>query len=118
MEPLETGIAAMDGIEAALDAFLVAIAQVDYDEIPGNADDPVTDRSWMWQYCSEYGEYNVINNFIKKAPISLFIRLRKGSTNAAIPIMRFQSKLRSNRWNCSNNNAMKLIQMACHRRLK
>lgn len=38
----------------AFNAFLVALAELDYDSIPGNADDPVQDMSWMWQYCSEY----------------------------------------------------------------
>lgn len=53
--PFETGLAASLGIGAALDAFLTGIKQVNYAAIPGNADDPVQDRSWMWQYCSEYG---------------------------------------------------------------
>ena len=53
--PLEFGIASEHGVEAALDAFLTAIVEVNYDAIPGNPDDAVTDMSWMWQYCSEYG---------------------------------------------------------------
>lgn len=53
--PFETGLAANLGLDVALDAFLSAIRQVNYDAIPGDADDPVQDRSWMWQYCSEYG---------------------------------------------------------------
>ncbi len=53
--PVETGIAATSGIESALEAFLTAIREVNYDAIPGSPDDPVQDRSWMWQYCSEYG---------------------------------------------------------------
>lgn len=52
----ETGIAAPHGVEAAFHAFLTAISELDYDSIPGSPDDPVQDRSWMWQYCSEYGE--------------------------------------------------------------
>ena len=56
MTPVETGLAASFGIDSALDAFLTAIKEVNYDAIPGDADDPVQDRSWMWQYCSEYGE--------------------------------------------------------------
>ncbi|KAJ7089721.1 peptidase S28 [Mycena belliarum] len=56
-DPLEGGIAASQGVEAAFSAFLVAIAELDYDSIAGNADDPVQDRSWMRQYCSEYGFY-------------------------------------------------------------
>ncbi|PSR72211.1 hypothetical protein PHLCEN_2v11918 [Hermanssonia centrifuga] len=55
--PLEAGLAATFGIEVALEAFLKGIAEIDYDSISGNADDPVTDMSWMWQYCSEYGFY-------------------------------------------------------------
>lgn len=54
--PLEFGLAAVHGIEVALSSFLTALVQTDYDSIPGNTDDPVQDRSWMWQYCSEYGE--------------------------------------------------------------
>lgn len=56
--PVETGLASTSGIDTALDAFLTAIKTVNYAAIPGNADDPVQDRSWMWQYCSEYGEYS------------------------------------------------------------
>lgn len=54
-DPLEGGLTPRFGVETAFQAFLVAIAELDYDSIPGSADDPVTDRSWMWQYCSEYG---------------------------------------------------------------
>ena len=53
--PFETGIATSQGIDLALNAFLTGIKQVNYAAIPGNADDPIADRSWMWQYCSEYG---------------------------------------------------------------
>ncbi|KAJ3574762.1 hypothetical protein NP233_g1547 [Leucocoprinus birnbaumii] len=52
----EKGITANEGIETAFNAFLTAISELDYDSIPFE-DDPVTDRSWMWQYCSEYGFY-------------------------------------------------------------
>ncbi|KIJ30722.1 hypothetical protein M422DRAFT_267663 [Sphaerobolus stellatus SS14] len=56
--PSEGGIAATSGIQAALDAFLVALAELDYAAIAAlQPDDPVQDRSWMWQYCSEYGFY-------------------------------------------------------------
>ena len=54
--PFETGLAETFGIDFAMEAFLTAIKEVNYDAIPGNADDPVQDRSWMWQYCSEYGK--------------------------------------------------------------
>ncbi|OBZ74058.1 Thymus-specific serine protease [Grifola frondosa] len=55
--PLEFGVVSTHGVGAAFGAFLTAISELNYDEIPGNADDPVQDRSWMWQYCSEYGFY-------------------------------------------------------------
>ncbi|KAI5117335.1 hypothetical protein M0805_001940 [Coniferiporia weirii] len=56
-EPLESGIAAAHGVQAAFDSFTAALAELDYDSIPGSPDDPVQDMSWMWQYCSEYGFY-------------------------------------------------------------
>ena len=55
-DPVEAGLAATFGVDAAFNAFLTGIAEIDYDSIPGDPDDPVTDRSWMWQYCSEYGQ--------------------------------------------------------------
>ncbi|KAI0352085.1 peptidase S28 [Trametes cingulata] len=55
--PFETGLSDNLGIDVALDAFLTAIREVNYDAIPGSPDDPVQDRSWMRQYCSEYGFY-------------------------------------------------------------
>ncbi|KAF9456269.1 peptidase S28 [Collybia nuda] len=55
--PVEGGIAAASGIETAMKAFLVALAEIDYDSVPPGPPDPVGDRSWMWQYCSEYGFY-------------------------------------------------------------
>ncbi|TFK37404.1 peptidase S28 [Crucibulum laeve] len=54
---LEGGIAASNGVEVAFKTFLTALAELDYDSIRGSPDDPVQDRSWMWQYCSEYGFY-------------------------------------------------------------
>ncbi|KAJ7281962.1 peptidase S28 [Mycena rebaudengoi] len=56
-EPLEGGLVSTLGINAAFQAFLGALAELDYDSIPGSADDPVQDLSWMRQYCSEYGFY-------------------------------------------------------------
>lgn len=56
-DPLESGIAASRDVETAFKAFTVALAELDYDQIRGSPDDPVTDMSWMWQYCSEYGIY-------------------------------------------------------------
>ncbi|KAK7031399.1 peptidase S28 [Favolaschia claudopus] len=55
-EPFEGGIVSALGIDAAFQAFMVALAELDYDSIPSE-DDPVQDRSWMRQYCSEYGFY-------------------------------------------------------------
>ncbi|KDQ61976.1 hypothetical protein JAAARDRAFT_190681 [Jaapia argillacea MUCL 33604] len=55
--PVEGGLVASDGVEVAFQSFLTGLAEIDYDSIPGNADDPVQDLSWMWQYCSEYGFY-------------------------------------------------------------
>ena len=54
----ESGIALTHNISAAWHALLVGIAEIDYDSIPYN-DDPIQDYSWMWQYCSEYGEYRL-----------------------------------------------------------
>ncbi|EIM80278.1 peptidase S28 [Stereum hirsutum FP-91666 SS1] len=54
---LESGIASTQEVEVAFESFLTALAEIDYDSITGGADDPVADRSWMWQYCSEYGFY-------------------------------------------------------------
>ncbi|THU93213.1 peptidase S28 [Dendrothele bispora CBS 962.96] len=59
-EPLEGGVVSsaegQQGIDQTFDAFLVALAELDYDSIPSQ-DDPATDRAWMRQYCSEYGFY-------------------------------------------------------------
>ncbi|KAJ3881470.1 peptidase S28 [Lentinula edodes] len=55
--PTENGIVSISGVEDALQAFLAALAELDYDSIPGSPDDPVADMSWMRQYCSEYGFY-------------------------------------------------------------
>lgn len=56
-DPVEAGVVAQFGIEKGFESFLMAISEVDYDAIPRSVDDPVTDRSWMWQYCSEYGMF-------------------------------------------------------------
>jgi hypothetical protein len=53
----ETGISVEEGTEPAFEAFLTAISELDYDSVPSSPDDPITDRSWMWQYCSEYGVF-------------------------------------------------------------
>lgn len=52
----ESGIAITHNITAAWSAFLVGIAEIDYNNLP-YTDDPIQDYSWMWQYCSEYGYY-------------------------------------------------------------
>lgn len=54
----EGGVVSVWGVERALDAFLAAVAELDYDAIEGDPDDPVQDRSWMWQYCTEYGAHS------------------------------------------------------------
>ncbi|KAJ3828136.1 peptidase S28 [Lentinula raphanica] len=56
-DPVENGIVSVTGVEDTFQAFLVALAELDYDSIPGSPDDPVADMSWMRQYCSEYGFY-------------------------------------------------------------
>ncbi|KAK3074765.1 hypothetical protein LTS18_014162, partial [Coniosporium uncinatum] len=52
----ESGLAATYNISLAWSAFLTALVETNYDEIPYNAD-PIQDSSWGWQYCSEYGYY-------------------------------------------------------------
>ncbi|PNS17866.1 hypothetical protein CAC42_40 [Sphaceloma murrayae] len=54
----EGGIAASYNISAAWGAFLVGLAEIDYDSLPGNGlSDPSQGFSWTYQYCSEYGYY-------------------------------------------------------------
>lgn len=62
--PLEGGLVSSISVNETLNAFLAAIVQLDYDSIPGDADDPVSDRSWMRQYCSEYGVYCIFKTEI------------------------------------------------------
>ncbi|KAJ7636082.1 peptidase S28 [Mycena polygramma] len=57
VEPFEGGVVSTLGVNAAFNAFMMALGELDYDSIPGSPDDPVQDRSWMRQYCSEYGFY-------------------------------------------------------------
>jgi len=52
----ETGLAATYNISLVWSAFLTALIETNYDEIPYNGD-PIQDSSWGWQYCSEYGYY-------------------------------------------------------------
>ena len=53
----ESGIALTHNVTAAWAAFLVGIAEIDYDSIPyeGNEGVAIQGNSWQWQYCSEYG---------------------------------------------------------------
>lgn len=51
-----SGLASTYNISVAWSAFLVGLAEIDYDSVPYN-DDPIGDMSWTWQYCSEYGYY-------------------------------------------------------------
>ena len=52
----ESGIAITHNTTAAWNAFLVGIAEINYDSVPYN-NNLIQDYSWMWQYCSEYGYY-------------------------------------------------------------
>jgi hypothetical protein len=56
-DAMEKGISEKEGTEPTFRAFLTAISELDYDSVPSSPDDPIADRSWMWQYCSEYGTY-------------------------------------------------------------
>ncbi|EJD00034.1 peptidase S28 [Fomitiporia mediterranea MF3/22] len=87
-DPLESGISNAHGIQAAFDAFLAALAELDYDSIPGEPDDPVTDRSWMWQYCSEYGFYQRgdPNNPLSIETSFLSLELFQEQCNSAFPV--------------------------------
>ncbi|KAK1047652.1 hypothetical protein LTR74_017721 [Friedmanniomyces endolithicus] len=83
----ESGIALTHNITAAWDAFLVGIAEIDYDSIPYH-DDPIQDNSWMWQYCSEYGYYQVGNPSNPHTIESRFISLAlfQSACNATFPV--------------------------------
>lgn len=53
-----SGLALEFNVSTAWDAFLVALAEINYDEIDSpTPSDPVQDYSWTYQYCSEYGFY-------------------------------------------------------------
>lgn len=54
-DAVEKGISTEEGVQSAFEAFLTAISELDYDSVPSSSSDPIADRSWMWQYCSEYG---------------------------------------------------------------
>lgn len=53
-----SGLALEYNITIAWDAYLVALAEINFDEIVSvNPSDPVQGYSWTYQYCSEYGYY-------------------------------------------------------------
>lgn len=54
----ESGVAVAHNVTEAWKAFLVGIAEIDYDSIPyePTEGDQITGKSWQWQYCSEYGK--------------------------------------------------------------
>lgn len=53
-----SGLALEYNISTAWDSYLVALADIDYDEVVSvNPSDPVQGYSWAYQYCSEYGYY-------------------------------------------------------------
>ncbi|TKA74399.1 hypothetical protein B0A55_04528 [Friedmanniomyces simplex] len=83
----ESGIAITHNITAAWNAFLVGIAEIDYDSVPYH-DDPIQDNSWMWQYCSEYGYYQVGNPANPHTIESRFISLDlfQSACNATFPV--------------------------------
>ncbi|KAF2149814.1 peptidase S28 [Myriangium duriaei CBS 260.36] len=58
----ESGIAATHNITAAWQAFLVAATELGYLNLPpGASSGPSSQWSWNWQFCSEYGYYQVGN---------------------------------------------------------
>ncbi|KAK5123862.1 hypothetical protein LTR85_002058 [Meristemomyces frigidus] len=83
----ESGIALTHKITAAWNAFLVGIAEIDYDSVP-YTDDPIQDYSWMWQYCSEYGYYQRGNPDNPHTIESRFISLEyfQANCNATFPV--------------------------------
>ncbi|KAF8887405.1 peptidase S28, partial [Infundibulicybe gibba] len=108
----ESGIAASSTIEAAFDAFLVALGETDYDSIE-TPDDPVGDRSWMWQYCSEYGFYQRgdPNNPLSIETSFLSLDLFQQQCNEAFPVDLPASPNVANvnkygGWNMSPSNVM------------
>jgi len=83
----ESGIAISHNISAAWDAFLVAIAEVDYDYLP-STNDPIQDMSWMWMYCNEFGYYQRGNPENPHTIESRFISLEnfQEGCNEAFPV--------------------------------
>ena len=60
--------------------------EIDYDSIPGSEDDPVGDRSWMWQYCSEYGEYGLRQIYSKCSHVRCIGFYQRGDPNDPLSI--------------------------------
>ncbi|KAI3397057.1 hypothetical protein diail_11293 [Diaporthe ilicicola] len=53
-----SGLALEYNVSTAWNAFLVALVELNYDEIESvSPEDPVQGYSWTYQYCSEYGYY-------------------------------------------------------------
>ena len=71
----ESGIAVSSNITAAWNAFLVGIAEIDYDSIP-YTNDPIENYSWMWQYCSEYGKQSVKSSSLNAVQTTLTSQFR------------------------------------------
>ena len=86
-DPFEGGLISAMSVDDVLDVFLAAIAQVDYDDIPGSPDDPVQDLSWMRQYCSEYGFYQRgdISNLVSIETSFLSLELFQSQCNQTFP---------------------------------
>lgn len=82
----ESGLAAAINITVAWQAFLTGLVQINYDAIP-RSDDPIQDSSWGWQYCSEYGYYQVGNASNPHTIESQFISLDyfQANCNATYP---------------------------------
>ncbi|KAK5164084.1 uncharacterized protein LTR77_010175 [Saxophila tyrrhenica] len=76
----ESGLAEAHNIPRAWQAFLVGIAEIDYDSVPYEGD-PITGYSWMWQYCSEYGYYQRGNPENPHTIQSRFISLERFQHN-------------------------------------
>ncbi|KAF4547744.1 Serine carboxypeptidase S28-like protein [Elsinoe fawcettii] len=84
----EGGIAQTYNITAAWNAFLVGLAEIDYDNIIGNGlSDPSQGFSWTYQYCSEYGYYQRGNPENPRSIQSQFydLDLFQGACNETFP---------------------------------
>ncbi|KAK2607522.1 hypothetical protein N8I77_006188 [Diaporthe amygdali] len=71
-----SGLALEYSISTAWNAFLVALVELNYDEIDSvSSPDPVQGYSWTYQYCSEYGYYQRGNRDNEHTIESQFISL-------------------------------------------